>query len=583
MASVRPPSPASLVKSLSNLQVRVNGGLSGPAGQVPVNAVLDDNDRPPIFSVPEDPFSRLGVPMFSAPDQRLPNVVEHNNENSLSYVNEMTYGSTNSVSFLEKQVGLPPKRKQPTASLRRINPAKKTNRFTLIEKRFGTSKHQLRPTRSQKQLLYDLTPKWQRPSPPKGASAKKSNTYSVIHQLTKLGAKVSTAGESKDKWVVEASKKKKKKNRKDPSLSTRSVAQSKSRAKERSILRKNRGILGHSKSTGTLKRSQENRTRVRRSRGSKSTTFLTACDGLDETSQENGNRRRERVRSRRTSCASTSMSSVHRVEKSRSGPVPVRFNRGYKSETERYLARLNKSYRKKQEGVNSSLKNPPPRRKRRSDVSNRTSGRSSTKVPLGKTRMKSHGETQSDRLQSSTFLTSLLDGVDTEEMEEEIEEELQCRTTVDISNLGAFSNTFLTSAGSPQNVVPLPQRKSKTDLNIRRGGCRHQERRNVDDDEVVDESGGLTTSLFTSKKRHNVQRVSKTVGRGGRRGRSTLPKLPKRQAWMSSSVLKQQHSPYREGGISILGASRSSRQLSAGARFGKIDRSGRNLSFARSR
>ena len=170
--------------------------------------------------------------------------------------------------------------------------------------------------------------------------------------------------------------------------------------------------------------------------------------------------------------------------------MPVRFNRGYKSETERYLARLNKSYRKKQEGVNSSLKNPPPRRKRRSDVSNRTSGRSSTKVPLGKTRMKSHGETQSDRLQSSTFLTSLLDGVDTEEMEEEIEEELQCRTTVDISNLGAFSNTFLTSAGSSQNVVPLPQRKSKTDLNIRRGGCRHQERRNVDDDEVVDESGG---------------------------------------------------------------------------------------------
>jgi len=261
----------------------------------------------------------------------------------------------------------------------------------------------------------------------------------------------------------------------------------------------------------------------------------------------------------------------------------VRFNYGYKSETERYLARLNKSYHKKQEGVNSSLKKAPPRRKRRSDVSNRTSGSSRAKPALGKTRMKSHGENQSERLQSSTFLTSLVDGVDTEGMEEEIEEELQSRTTVDTSNLGAFSNTFLTSAGSSQNFVPLLQKKSNAHYNIRPVDCQYQESRCIDDDEVVDENGGLTTSLFTSKKRHNVVRASKMVGRGGRRGRSTLPKLPKRQAWMSSSVLKQQRSPYREGGMGRMGTLSSSRQLSAGARFGKIDRSGRKFSSARSR
>ena len=46
---------------------------------------------------------------------------------------------------------------------KKLKSKSKKSRFALIEKRFGTTKHVHQPTRTQKQLLHDLTPKWQRP------------------------------------------------------------------------------------------------------------------------------------------------------------------------------------------------------------------------------------------------------------------------------------------------------------------------------------------------------------------------------------------------------------------------------------
>ena len=51
----------------------------------------------------------------------------------------------------------------PSVLLRKNKSKHRKKRFSLIEKRFGTTKHIHQPTRTQKQLLHDLTPKWQRP------------------------------------------------------------------------------------------------------------------------------------------------------------------------------------------------------------------------------------------------------------------------------------------------------------------------------------------------------------------------------------------------------------------------------------
>ena len=120
----RPPSPASLVKSLEGLHIPVNVGLAA-----------------------------LSTPNF---------VLESSKGRKPTGLQSKRMNSAATHSQVGKSL-MPPALRKTTLG-RKTRKEKK--RFSLIEKRFGTHANKFRPTRTQKQLLNDLKPKWQRSSLP---------------------------------------------------------------------------------------------------------------------------------------------------------------------------------------------------------------------------------------------------------------------------------------------------------------------------------------------------------------------------------------------------------------------------------
>ena len=149
--------------------------------------------------------------------------------------------------------------------LKKIKSSSKKKRFSLIEKRFGTTKHVHQPTRTQKQLLHDLTPKWQRPVVKKKKKRKMkaskfnktkvniSSTRQALQELSANGYKLT--GGSRSEWDMEllkplqnidegktfsSSSRNRRRSRKNKGITSRNSRQKKK--KSSSLKMKSRGL-----------------------------------------------------------------------------------------------------------------------------------------------------------------------------------------------------------------------------------------------------------------------------------------------------------------------------------------------------
>jgi hypothetical protein len=249
--------------------------------------------------------------------------------------------------------------RMPSVLLRKIKSKDRKKRFSLIEKRFGTTKHTHQPTRTQKQLLHDLTPKWQRPivKKKKKPSCKRiksnetkiSSTREALRELSTNGYKLT--GGSRSEWDIELLKplrsvnERKTLNRrinknKVTSRSDRQKRSSKLKMKSRGLNRIDNNVneadknisykLKQSSSSTSLGKSSSGRRRRRRSsstsskrrnkrllkkkKNGKISTFLTTLPSPRIRTKEN---KRERISSSSLSSRSTKnsviMSSLNRT------------------------------------------------------------------------------------------------------------------------------------------------------------------------------------------------------------------------------------------------------------------------------
>ena len=503
--SRRPPSPASLVKSLAGLRMPVNMELATP------NFIPECLEN-------RNPCS-VGKNMGCGKKNRAPT-------------------SSGLLPHIDEESCIAPPVVRKTTTLRR-KPRKEKKRFSLIEKRFGTHANKFVPTRTQKELLRDLKPKWQRASvPPKEVKIRRrkkrreSSLQSTLREFAKCGIKIT--GGARDEWCV---------NDKVDRMSSKPSKRARRKVKKKSMRPK----------------PKQNR---RRESYRSQTDFLSSRDAKHSLKPQR--------RSHRSSSTSKSRKAGKFVSLSTSNDHFSNRHRNVKSMSSLLIAKRNKTrsktrvHKKTRRVVrnddNSSLKeNRMPERRKTTchsllfnSMSTKTKSRTgwiSSKSSKNRgNRSSTLPRTRSSNIKKevcSTFITSMFE--ETDELSGLNKSSLHENEVIEDHTDRNFSSSLLENTlCAPHGNLSSPPEKRETKNLINRfntkkaggtNGHRLDDLRSCstlpNDEEEVDADGALTTSLFRTTKRNNIKKG--TVLGASR----AFPYAFKRHVWIAAPVLKK--------------------------------------------
>eukprot|EP00943_MAST-04B_sp_MAST-4B-sp1_P005950 g5950.t1 len=512
----------------------------------------------------------------------------------------------------------------PSVLLRKNKSKHRKKRFSLIEKRFGTTKHIHQPTRTQKQLLHDLTPKWQRPvvKKKKKSSFKRiksnetkiSSTREALRELSTNGYKLT--GGSRHEWDMELLKPLRSGNERKTlncriskskviSRSDRKKRRSsKLKMKSRGLNRVDNNVTEAGKNISYKFKESSSSTRNKRERisssslSSRSTKNAVIISGSDRicffstsiAKRKNDKQWRYRNKSIRSAISKSSSSILYNKNYKniydRKTPVTKHNNNTKSKKILKSPRKLNASFDKKAFGsrnkyismtrkasVKCSYNDNNDSIFLTSLLDNRRDENTSTENMLI-TSNNLHKQQHTLNPDDKSISTAICHDVSKQSNKKLSRNRNKIKNQKVPSKFGQQSSTFLTAsffepfdeedfdssdspliverAGHRSDIRNLPtyiknHRDNSKSLEFPNGSNRNDNVNMGEDieggEEVVDRTGGLTTSLGGITKGFGNSRSAKAKGATRRMlGFSINSKIrvKKRHAWMSKSVLKQQ-------------------------------------------